>query len=115
MNDVPQENNFVIQIPKKIDNKANLLLHYAKEGRFPIYFGHNWDALYDCLCDFSWIKQKEIIIYHQDVPLQSDEEELKMYLHILADAELKWKDNPNHTIKVIFPALAESTIKKLYK
>jgi hypothetical protein len=26
----------------------------ARVWRFPDYFGHNWDAVYDCLTDMSW-------------------------------------------------------------
>ena len=25
---------------------------------FPEYFGHNWNALQDCLCDMSWTQNK---------------------------------------------------------
>ena len=30
--------------------------------KFPTYFGKNLDALYDCLCDFSWLDAKEVQI-----------------------------------------------------
>lgn len=32
-------------------NKETLLTSIAKAGDFPSYFGHNWDALWDCLID----------------------------------------------------------------
>ena len=32
-------------------NKETLLTSIAKAGDFPAYFGHNWDALWDCLTD----------------------------------------------------------------
>lgn len=32
-------------------DKAPLLAHLARRLHLPTYFGHNWDALYDCLTD----------------------------------------------------------------
>ncbi len=32
-------------------NKETLLISIAKACDFPAYFGHNWDALWDCLTD----------------------------------------------------------------
>lgn len=37
-----------------LDGKAALLDRCAVEFAFPSYFGHNWDALQDCLRDLSW-------------------------------------------------------------
>ena len=46
--------------PHRIDlagctDKAELLARIARTLRFPDWFGHNWDALADCLCDLSWL------------------------------------------------------------
>lgn len=35
--------------------KSSLLDGLAATGRFPAWFGHNWDALSDCLVDLSWL------------------------------------------------------------
>lgn len=34
--------------------KEALLQNFAAALRFPAWFGHNWDALEDCLGDLSW-------------------------------------------------------------
>ncbi|WP_341647529.1 barstar family protein [Thauera humireducens] len=36
-------------------DKAGLLRRFAEAFRFPDWFGHNWDALADCLTDLSWL------------------------------------------------------------
>lgn len=35
--------------------KVALLSGLAATGSFPDWFGHNWDALSDCLVDLSWL------------------------------------------------------------
>jgi hypothetical protein len=35
-------------------DKETLLEHLARALGFPDWFGGNWDALEDCLCDLSW-------------------------------------------------------------
>ncbi len=37
----------------KIVDKATLLVELARVFGFPDYFGHNWDALNDCLGDIA--------------------------------------------------------------
>lgn len=36
-------------------DKAGLLARIAAAMEFPPWFGHNWDALADCLADLSWL------------------------------------------------------------
>lgn len=36
-------------------DKATLLQRFATALDFPFWFGHNWDALDDCLTDLDWL------------------------------------------------------------
>src|SRR5881394_15455 len=38
-----------------VADKRTLLERCAVEFELPSYFGHNWDALRDCLIDLSWV------------------------------------------------------------
>lgn len=58
-NDINNDSNALDSIPEQaiaiiIDgelNKDTLLTSMAKACKFPDYFGHNWDALWDSLTD----------------------------------------------------------------
>lgn len=118
----PQD--FSLKVPRGIHTKTELLAHYEKEGRFPDYFGGNWDALLDCLRDFSWVSQKRIVIIHDDLPVANQEDELRVYLEILETAVNDWKevrrgpftDPPKempyveHELVVGFPSWVEPTV-----
>lgn len=119
-----REQDFLLEVPAGIQTKMDLLAHYENEGNFPGYFGRNWDALQDCLLDFSWTNQKRIIIAHKDLPLASREDELRVYLEILESAVMGWKEVrqgpfaelPNgmryveHELIVVFPSAVEATV-----
>jgi hypothetical protein len=121
---LPTEHDFVIKVPKGVRSKAALLTYYEREGHFPACFGFNWDALLDCLRDFSWANQKRIVITHDDLPLLNDQKELRVYLEILETAVNDWEkvgEGPfveppeempfiEHELLVVFPASVESTI-----
>lgn len=77
--------------------------------RLPEHFGYNWDALYDCLRDLSWISCRKIIISHDALP-RLPEQDLKIYLEILRDAVLDWKNDEIHDLVVIFKDADKSVI-----
>jgi len=47
---------------RNIRTKADLLSAIATALSFPKYFGHNWDALADCLGDLEWISAKGYVL-----------------------------------------------------
>ncbi len=46
----------------EIASKAELLRNLAWVMKFPDYFGNNWDALEECLCDLDWLPAKGYVI-----------------------------------------------------
>jgi hypothetical protein len=59
---------------------------------FPDYFGHNWDALEECLADLEWLPAKGYILLITDAAhvLSDDEAEYETFLEILRDAGEAW-------------------------
>lgn len=44
------------------DGKPSFLARIAIALDFPDWFGHNWDALSDCLGDFGWVASPGLVI-----------------------------------------------------
>jgi RNAse (barnase) inhibitor barstar len=71
---------------------ANLFAEFARALDFPDYFGHNWDALEECLADLEWLPAKGYILLITDAEgvLPDHEEEYETLLEILRDAGEAW-------------------------
>lgn len=118
---------FTIHIPSDVDSEEFLFGIFFSQGEFPGYFGENWDALFDFLTDFSWIKKREILVVHEDIPFPSQNSKRIIYLEILRDACFAWskkqKNNlqepPSnweyieHDFRVVFPNKSRAVISSL--
>ena len=71
---------------------ATLFAEFARALEFPDYFGHNWDALEECLADLEWLPAKGYILLITDAAsvLSNDETEYETFLEILCDAGEAW-------------------------
>jgi len=77
---------------KHCGTSAGLFDEFARALEFPDYFGHNWDALEECLADLEWLPAKGYVILVTDAPavLSGDEEEYETFLEVLSDAGEAW-------------------------
>lgn len=107
------QNDYVAQIPSGISERAELFQVLARELQFPDYFGYNWDAVDELLRDFSWIKQKRIVIIHHDLPVRLKERDIKTYLEILIAAVKDWKPEEEHQLVVVFSFKDRETIQRI--
>lgn len=83
------QDTLVVKVPGALADKGALLAWYANQLQFPDYFSNNWDAYEEYLNDLSWLDACGIVLLHTELPLQSRTNELKTYLHILADTDKK--------------------------
>jgi Barstar (barnase inhibitor) len=86
------------EVPAGIQSEAALLDALYNALRFPDYFGGNWDALDECICDFSWLPPGDVILSHKDLPLSGDRALLSTYLTILKRAVEKWDTTGSNLI-----------------
>lgn len=100
------EGALVVRIPAKARGKEKLLGVLAAKLSFPGYFGHNWDALEECLRDLSWLADRpRVVIVHEALPFSPAGEALATYQAILADAVAvhRGRGTPPR-LDVVFPA-----------
>jgi RNAse (barnase) inhibitor barstar len=98
------ENAFVVHL-SGINSEDEFFEQLSKKLLFPDYFGFNWNAIWDMLCDFHWIEQQKIVLIHDDLPIL-DKRKLHTYLEILVDAIKAWQDwkeGEEHSLDVVFP------------
>jgi RNAse (barnase) inhibitor barstar len=77
---------------KKCRTPSDLFGEFARALDFPDYFGHNWDALEECLADFEWLPAKGYVLLLTDAHavLPDDEDEYETLLEVLSDAGEAW-------------------------
>ena len=73
-------------------NTNGLFDEMARALEFPDYFGHNWDAVEECLADLEWLPAKGYVLLFTDAQLilPDDEEEFATFLEVLSDAGEAW-------------------------
>ncbi len=72
-------------------DKASLLAALGDALNFPAYFGHNWDAAWDCLVSLDWPEPERRLHLHIARGLEVDEEALAVFIDLLAEAAEHWQ------------------------
>ena len=73
-------------------DKADALCRFARELRLPEWFGHNWDALADCLADLSWMPADGYLLMLANTEgwQQADPESFDLAIEVLGQAAEGW-------------------------
>ena len=96
--------SIVVRVPRGIRSKKKLFAIYADKLRFPGYFGWNWDAFEECLCDLSWIPSgRSIAIVHEDLPFGPGGVNRSIYLKLLRNSLDHWSALGGRSVKVVLP------------
>ncbi|HMU17172.1 MAG TPA: barstar family protein [Thauera aminoaromatica] len=101
--------------PLRIDlagctDKAGVLARIATALHFPEWFGHNWDALSDCLCDLSWLPAAayRLEFLHADALRATAPETFATLCEILDEAGDFWRAEGVGFGHTFIPALPEA-------
>ena len=74
--------------------KAAILAALSSELRFPDWFGDNWDALQDALCDLSWLPGNRgivLIVEGSEAVRAAAPGEFETFLEVLRSAARYWE------------------------
>lgn len=108
-----KSNGLIFEVPMGIQSKRELLEVLGNGLKFPDYYGVNWDAFDECIQDFEWLSERDIVICHLDLPLEGNDSSARTYLLLLNDAIGKWENESSHNLIVIFPAELQPKIQAL--
>ncbi|HSN22412.1 MAG TPA: barstar family protein [Usitatibacter sp.] len=100
---------------RNIARKEQLLNHVANALHFPEHFGHNWDALEECLTDLEWVDAEGYVIYydHIDPFLCAQPEQFETLVEILRDAVQSWKEDDTAMIVLLSGTKAPKGVRKV--
>jgi RNAse (barnase) inhibitor barstar len=78
-----------------VRDKTGFLAAVSQGLTFPAWFGHNWDALEDCLTDLSWQPAPGylVILSSADGFRAAEEQEFTMALRIFDAAADHWRED----------------------
>jgi RNAse (barnase) inhibitor barstar len=84
-------------------DKNAFLKTVAKSLHFPDYFGHNWDAFYDCLIDLEHEKGEGILVLLREASgfARAEQEEFAAALDTLQDAAEFWDEDGKMLLVVV--------------
>jgi RNAse (barnase) inhibitor barstar len=73
-------------------SKPALMAELARVFAFPSYFGHNWDALRDCLTDLAWLTAPGYTLLFTDAHaiLPRRSADFRAFLDVLMDVGRTW-------------------------
>jgi len=85
---------FVLHLVRgaKCRTAVALFREFARALKFPDYFGHNWDALEECLADLEWLPAKGYVlaVTEAEQVLIKAEDDYSTFLEVLRDAGEAW-------------------------
>ena len=100
---------------KNVARKEQLLNAAATAMHFPSDFGHNWDALEECLTDLEWVDADGYVIYydHIDGLLAAHPDQFETLVEILRDAVASWKEDDAAMVVLLSGAKAPKGVSRL--
>ncbi len=93
----------VVEIDFKIvTTKSGILDLFSNQLQFPSYFGRNWDALWDCIKDLEWLREKNTAVLIKNSSKLKDQQSYTTLIDILRDATPYWRKYGVDFVTIIF-------------
>lgn len=87
---------------RKCGHERGIMRQFARALECSAYFGHNWDALEDCLRDLEWFSRTAyaIVLANSDALLPRSDRGFQTFARILATAAEDWRSPSTDTVSV---------------
>lgn len=87
----------------QIEDKASLLSTVSAAMRFPDHFGHNWDALYDCISEQAEQTAQGLLLIFTDLSqfAQKQPEAFRIAVEVMNDAVTYWEGTGKQLVVLI--------------
>ena len=100
-----------------VDAVGGAHLAHVAALHFPNDFGHNWDALEECLTDLEWEDASGYVIYYEHIQALQDAhpDQFDTLVEILRDAVASWKEDDTAMIVLLAGGKPPKGVKRLKK
>jgi RNAse (barnase) inhibitor barstar len=100
---------------RNVQRKEQLMNAMATALDLPGHFGHNWDALEECLTELEGVEAHGyVLLYdHIDGLLATHPDQFETLVEILKDAVASWKEDDTAMLVVLSGANAPPDVEKL--
>jgi RNAse (barnase) inhibitor barstar len=102
---------------RNITRKEQLLNHVATALHFPKDFGHNWDALEECLTDMEWADADGYVIFYEHIDglMGAHPDQFETFVEICRDAVASWKEDDKAMLVLLTGTKAPKGVARLKK
>lgn len=106
----PDARAYVAVVPAGLSDIVQLMTVLGEKLRFPVYYGRNLDAFWDCATDLANIDAHRVLLVHRDLP-DLPERERRAYIELLRDTAVFWQGSSRaHSFEAWFPRGTEETV-----
>ena len=106
------KNSELLQVRISHADKSELMQNIAEVLRFPDWFGHNWDALEDCLTDLSWNEAMGYVLLFEHAKRGDD---LGVLIDILRSSAEWWAGRGKPFFAVFVDPVRELDLPELFR
>ncbi|WP_328673667.1 barstar family protein [Streptomyces sp. NBC_00322] len=82
---------------REMANIDGVFTQFYEHLRLPDYFGWNWEALRDCLCDLHWVSATQYLLIVDDAEdiLHESSEDRVTFLEVMQKSTKFWAEKPS--------------------
>lgn len=93
----------VVISARAIRDKPSFLKACAKALDFPAWFGHNWDAFYDCVADQAATPGRDTMVVFDDLSgfARTEPDEFDAAIDALSDAAQAWQEQGRRLLVLV--------------